>query len=298
MAWIKSHQDLANHPKVAMLADALGMSEPAIIGHLHLFWWWVLAYAPDGDVTKYPATLIARGAKIPDEKAQQFVDEMLRIGFLDKCGKKTIVHDWLDFAGEYLNKCERQRRYRNCKRVTSRETSRVTSRVTSRATSRATSKNRSDQNRIDKNSRSDLNPPLPPLSGGEQKSQGKFDPLTYLLALGVPDQTARDWLAHRKSKRATATMTAIDRIAAEAKKAELSLAEALAESIANGWQGFRADWLAARKSAAARASPGMLRNMARWEHNHRVIEAVCGASEPVPLADILATPAKKENNNA
>jgi hypothetical protein len=53
MAWIKSEQALASHPKVHLLAKDLGISVPQAVGHLHLLWWWALDYADDGDLTRY-----------------------------------------------------------------------------------------------------------------------------------------------------------------------------------------------------------------------------------------------------
>ena len=50
MAWIKSDQSLANHPKLILLARALGISKVEALGHLHLLWYWVLEYADDGEL--------------------------------------------------------------------------------------------------------------------------------------------------------------------------------------------------------------------------------------------------------
>jgi uncharacterized protein YdaU (DUF1376 family) len=59
----------------------------------------------------------------------------------------------------------------------------------------------------------------------------------------VPEKIWTDFLAIRKSKRAPLTQTALDGIATEARKAGLSLADALGECCARGWQGFKADWM-------------------------------------------------------
>ena len=53
MAWIKSEQALASHPKLHMLAEDLGITIPETVGHLHLLWWWALDYCQDGYLTKY-----------------------------------------------------------------------------------------------------------------------------------------------------------------------------------------------------------------------------------------------------
>lgn len=79
----------------------------------------------------------------------------------------------------------------------------------------------------------------------------RFAPLGYLAAKGVDADIARDWLALRKAKKAEPTKTAIDGIAGEAEKAGISLEEALRICCANGWQGFRADWIKKRESVQA-----------------------------------------------
>jgi hypothetical protein len=62
----------------------------------------------------------------------------------------------------------------------------------------------------------------------------------------VSESVWGDWLALRKAKRAVVTQTALDGIAREAAKAGVPLQEALAESCARGWIGFKADWMAPR----------------------------------------------------
>lgn len=73
-----------------------------------------------------------------------------------------------------------------------------------------------------------------------------------LLADGVDEQTAADWIAHRKAKRATASATVIAdrrRICAEA---GVSLAVGLALEIARGWSGLKTEWIANAMAAASR----------------------------------------------
>jgi len=53
----------------------------------------------------------------------------------------------------------------------------------------------------------------------------------------------QDWLAHRRKKRATVTATVLRTFEREAEKAGLKLEDAIATSIAQGWAGFRAEWM-------------------------------------------------------
>lgn len=68
---------------------------------------------------------------------------------------------------------------------------------------------------------------------------------------GVSKSTWADWLQLRKAKRAPVTQTAIDQIEREAVKAGWTLEQALAESTARGWTGFKADWLQQHAAIAA-----------------------------------------------
>jgi len=58
----------------------------------------------------------------------------------------------------------------------------------------------------------------------------------------VPEQVWQDFLTHRKSKRAPVTDTVLAGFRTEARKAGISLADAMSTSCRRGWQGFEADW--------------------------------------------------------
>ena len=64
----------------------------------------------------------------------------------------------------------------------------------------------------------------------------------------LPEQLWQDWLALRKAKRAPHNTTTINTFRAEAQKAGISFEEAVSFSVANGYQGFKADWY--RKNAS------------------------------------------------
>ena len=60
------------------------------------------------------------------------------------------------------------------------------------------------------------------------------------------EQVMADWLAHRKSKKATITQTVINNFGAQfqiAAKHGLSVDDCLAECMTRNWQGFKAEWL-------------------------------------------------------
>jgi hypothetical protein len=65
-----------------------------------------------------------------------------------------------------------------------------------------------------------------------------------LLSAGVDEQTAADWIAHRKAKRATASRTVIEDRIRECEKAGVTLAAGLALEVSRGWQGLKSEWIA------------------------------------------------------
>lgn len=108
MAWIESHQELRDHPKVRRFARRLGISIPAAIGHLHLLWWWALDYAMDGDLSKYDAADIADAAQW-DGDPDEFLAALMECGvgggagFVERTDDgELLLHDWWDYAGKLI----------------------------------------------------------------------------------------------------------------------------------------------------------------------------------------------------
>jgi hypothetical protein len=98
MAWIESHQDLEEHPKILLLCNKAGWNLDEAIGKLHRLWWWALKYAEDGDLSKFePSQFLVRlNGKISPQELYKTLKEA---GFVDK---NDLIHDWLDYAGRYL----------------------------------------------------------------------------------------------------------------------------------------------------------------------------------------------------
>jgi hypothetical protein len=94
VAWIESHQDLANHPKLFRLAELSKLSVDVCIGRLHRLWWWCLTYAEDGNLTRFTS------AQIPPIAEDQFRDHLRTAGWLDG----ELIHDWIEYAGRFLTK--------------------------------------------------------------------------------------------------------------------------------------------------------------------------------------------------
>jgi hypothetical protein len=64
-----------------------------------------------------------------------------------------------------------------------------------------------------------------------------------LVAEGVERKHAEDWLKARRAKSLPLTESALDLVKAEAKKAGMTLPQAIAHAAGEGWAGFKAAWL-------------------------------------------------------
>lgn len=107
MAWIESHQDLRNHPKVARLRRLLDIDLPRAVGTLHLLWWWALDHAEDGDLREYDALDIADACcwdGDPDALLKALVDcgPGERCGFVGVIDGHYELHDWDIYAGRLI----------------------------------------------------------------------------------------------------------------------------------------------------------------------------------------------------
>ncbi len=122
MAWIKSEQALASHPKVHLLAKELGVNVPQVLGHLHLLWWWALDYADDGNLTRYKDFIPNASQWVGDEKI--YTESLIKHGFIDVKDNKLYIHDWLDYTGALIETrekdAERKRQARARKSVNSK----------------------------------------------------------------------------------------------------------------------------------------------------------------------------------
>lgn len=64
-----------------------------------------------------------------------------------------------------------------------------------------------------------------------------------LISFGAEKQLASDWIAVRKTKKLSNTITAFENFNNEVQKSGKNINEVLKECVVNSWGGFRADWL-------------------------------------------------------
>lgn len=100
------HTTVRRHPKVMRAARALGVSIPAMIGHLSCLWTWTIEYEPSGTLRGYSNAEIADAAAW-DGDANLFVGALLNCGGDDRAGLLDVdergtlyVHDWQEYGGK------------------------------------------------------------------------------------------------------------------------------------------------------------------------------------------------------
>lgn len=97
MPWIESHTVLLRHRKLKPLAFDLRLKPVYVLGHLHALWHVALEQAEDGDLSHWTDEFIADSACYSGNP-QEFVRLLQKHKWLDG----RMIHDWLDYAGRYL----------------------------------------------------------------------------------------------------------------------------------------------------------------------------------------------------
>lgn len=115
-------------------------------------------------------------------------------------------------------------------------------------------------------------------NGAPPKGDAKKADIAMLVEIGVDEQTAIDFLKVRKAKRAPLTVTALNRIAAEAAKANITTATAIRICAERSWQGFNHSW-DWQTSNAARASPAQSYAAQRDADRKATVAELTGANK-------------------
>lgn len=110
-----------NHPKVAELAESLGVCRAHAIGILELLFHFTAQYAPEGNIGKYSDRRIAaaldwRGKPniSIDKEAMRLIRALIDTGWIDsRSDHRLVTHDWQ----EHIDRATAQRLSRNGKRA-------------------------------------------------------------------------------------------------------------------------------------------------------------------------------------
>lgn len=182
----------------------------------------------------------------------------------------TIVERVLDMIHKRMSNAERTRRSREREANSQGGDCRVTrdTRVTNAKPTREfdTSTRTSTRTSTGKEE-----PPKPPRKRRGTAAAQLAVPVETLVADGVQQRHADEWLAIRAKKDLVLTQTAWDDVKAQAAAAGMALDEAIRTAVVNSWGGFKAKWMTA-DTPPARASPPPNRQEAREQRNRAVAE--------------------------
>lgn len=110
MPYTPLHDSLYDHPKLEDLEDRLALEKHEAIGHLVCLWLWAMRHAPDGELTKFKPTLLARKAGYKGD-APEFIEALVEAGWLERVDGALHIHGWDEYYGGYLRKKEGWRKY-------------------------------------------------------------------------------------------------------------------------------------------------------------------------------------------
>ena len=100
------------------------------------------------------------------------------------------------------------------------------------------------QETIEPETRNNSTPLSPAIASTPSPAKhSKFDFKAALIKIGVSEQVAAEYMAVRKTKRATNTKTAFDDIEAQIMKTGKTAQECIAFAVKKSWAGFESSWM-------------------------------------------------------
>lgn len=103
-----AHSSCFNHVKLKKLAKLLKVGRPQALGHLEFFWHYCGDCHLDGDISGLTDSDIEMASEWRGKRGA-FVGAALESGFIDRDSEGTRVHDWDQWAPDYIRKRLRRR---------------------------------------------------------------------------------------------------------------------------------------------------------------------------------------------
>ena len=220
MTWIRVDTTLVRHPKVARLAQALGMGRHEAVGVLIDLWTWSVDYTEGGDLSRITGDDLMAALGVSQEALipVNLIEALVGSGFVDRDDERLVLHDWDVHQGQLLAQREanreRQRRRRERVRGDTRDTLDRHAHVTrtSRVRHGATERNATLRNDTRRNERRETDngvaaaPPASVLSFGDLQPVmpahlDRWRPLFPALDIGIELESMRAYLAAAPASR-------------------------------------------------------------------------------------------------
>ena len=223
--WIKMETCLPQKPEILAISAKTGMHPDMIVGKCFRLWAWFDQHTENGHAKG--VTLVTLGYALGNgDDTTKFTEAMSQVNWLIENDDAVTLPNFEKHNGasakKRLEDAKRQKKHRLTKSHDSNEKCHAEN-VTSALP------------RIREEKIRDIS-----ITNVIDKKRTKFDPVSHLVSLGVDEQVATDYCLQRKKK---PTLTAIEGIAAQAAKADMSIEKALRICCSRGWEGFKADWV-------------------------------------------------------
>lgn len=232
--WIKIEHATARKAEVLKMARMLGCSRREVVGLLVDFFIWCDVNCVDGVVD---GVVDADVDAVASQK--NFSSVMVAVGWLKFHNEPARMEmiNWAHHNGETAKK----RALRNNRQAKWR--SNVDASVDTPASTTASTR---EEKRRD------------------MSTTDVVDIKRNALLADVDPQIASDWQALRKQKNAAVTQTAVNGIRSEAKKAGLSMQDALVLCCQMGWGGFKAGWVESARAPPASSATAKQREAEKF----------------------------------
>lgn len=218
--WVRLWLDMPNDPKWRTIARASGQS----IGNV---------------IAVYVHMLICAANATERGRTQSYTDEDTASALDLEIAQVTAIREAMQgrvLDGDYLRGWDKRQPLREDETAAERARAWREKRKHEQA-------GNADQTQANANERKRTTDKDTDTDTDKEKTKTKTSARAALAAAGVDEQTADDWIAHRKAKRATASATVIQARITECAKAGVSLADGLRLEVSRGWQGLQADWI-------------------------------------------------------
>jgi hypothetical protein len=223
--------DFLDHWRTRMLVDALGGDESA---PLYVIRVWAHCQQRRGDSFAMPAAGLRALCRAPCG-ADAFEAAMVDAGFIERNGQFINVPKWSEKNASLIAAWENGNKGGRPKKEP-KENPRVTDQEPTANPSRTQAEPirlREEQRQEEQKTK----------TARKRAAPAVLVSLPELVAEGVDEQHATDWLIARKSKGLPLTPTAWADVKSEAIKARVSPGEAIKAAAGNGWAGFKAAWM-------------------------------------------------------
>jgi hypothetical protein len=237
--WIKMRCNLWDDPRIARICDLCECGEAEAIGAL--YWLWATA-----DQHTETGILAGLTLKAIDRKTgvQGFGDSLVAIGWLADHPEGVRIVDFDVHNGASAKKrsetARRVARHRdaNPEPPTPKNNDDVTLAALQNEYKSDTHALAREEKRRDIKQNTDTEK-----MARKRAAASLLVSIDDLVSEGVDKQSAADWLCARKAKGLPLTPTAWQQAKDEAKKAGMTVAEAIKTAAGNGWAGFKASWV-------------------------------------------------------